>query len=214
MRHELDDLLDTSVPALPDVPAAELSAAVADLVGRTRGGGRAARPQRRRRTIVAGATVAFLAVGGAAAAATAIGGWVNPWAAKPQAALSFVLPSGTRCEERIGDLHIDDPEANAMIHHWLAGHTLDQVADVDAALVAVRAKGDTWHRKDGTKVEVGYGTPYYDADYEYAAAVSRAIATAVTGKLAEAGYRGADYRWGGEVRCEGGVDPTTPDYQR
>lgn len=212
MRHDLDDILDASAPPLRDVPAAELSAAVTDLAGRSRDAGR---PRRRRGTLVVGATAAFLAVGGAAAAATAIAGWANPWAAKPEAALSYVLPSGTRCEERIGGLEVDDPAANTMIHDWLADHTLDEVADVDAALAAVRAKGDTWFRNDGTTVKAGYGTPYYDADYEYTAAVSNAIATAVTDKLAEAGYPAdIDYRWGGEVRCEGGVDPTTPDYQR
>ncbi len=211
MRHELDDLLDASAPPLRDVPEAELSAAVADLVHRARGAGR---PQRRRRRTVVGATAAFLAVGGAAAAATAIGGWTNPWAERPEAAMSFVLPSGTTCEERIGALQVDDPQANAMVHDWLAGHTLDEVADVDTALATIRAQGDTWHRADGTDVAAGYGTPYYDADYEYAAAVSRAIATAVTDRLAEAGYTGIDYRWGGEVRCADGVDPTTPDYAR
>ena len=102
-----------------------------------------------------------------------------------------------------------------MMHEWLAGHTLDEVADVDAALAAIREEGETWHRKDGTKVKAGYGTRYYDADYEYATAVSHAITTAVEGKLSEAGLPATvDYRWGGEVRCEDGVDPTTPDYQR
>jgi hypothetical protein len=212
MRQDLDDILDASAPPLRDVPAAELSAAVADLIERSRSAGR---PRRRRRTVVVSATAAFLAVGGAAAAATAIGGWANPWSEQPEAAISFALPSGTRCEERIGDLHVDDPQADAMIHEWLAGHTLDEVADVDAALAALRADGDVWQRDDGTTVKVGYGTPYYDADYEYAAAASRAIATAVTSKLADAGYPAdVDYRWGGEVRCEDGVDPTTPDYQR
>jgi hypothetical protein len=212
MRQELDDILDASAPPLHDVSPAELDAAVAELVDRSRGAGR---PKRRRRTFVVGATAAFLAVGGAAAAATAIGGWANPWSAEPEAAMSFVLPSGTRCEERIGDLQVADPQANTMIHAWLAGHTLEEVADVDAALVALRANGDVWQRDDGTTVRAGYGTPYYDADYEYAAAVSRAIATTVADKLADAGYPAdIDYRWGGEVRCEDGVDPTTPDYRR
>jgi hypothetical protein len=212
MRHDLDGILDASAPALRDVPEAELSAAVTDLALRSRGVGR---PKRRRRTLVVGATAAFLAVGGAAAAATAISGWASPWSAEPEGVMSFVLPSGTRCEERIGDLHVDDPAANTMVHEWLAGHTLNEVADVDAALTTIRAEGETWHRDDGTTVKAGYGTPYYDADYEYAAAVSRAVATAVQGKLADAGYPAdVDYRWGGEVRCDDGVDPTTPGYQR
>lgn len=185
MQQALDDLLDASVPSLPDAPVTELSAAVVDLVSRCRG---ARRPQRRRRTVVAGATAAFLAVGGAAAAATAIGGWANPWAEQPDAVISFALPGGARCQERIGDLQVDDPGANAMIHHWLASHTLDDVADVDAAISAIRQKGDVWYRADGTAVRAGYGTSYYDADYEYATAVSSAIATAVKDKLAEAGY--------------------------
>jgi hypothetical protein len=162
-----------------------------------------------------GATAAFLAVGGAAAAATAIGGWATPWSAKPEAAISFTLPSGAKCEDRIGALEVEDPEANAMMHEWLAAHTLDEVADVDAALAAIRQEGETWYRKNGTEIRAGYGTPYYDADYEYATAVSRAISTAVEDKLAESGLpANVDYRWGGEIRCEGGVDPTTPDYQR
>ena len=45
----------------------------------------------------------------------------------------------------LGDLRVANPVANKMIHGWLNDHTLNEIADIDTAIAAIRAEGpQTW----------------------------------------------------------------------
>lgn len=203
MGTDIEGWLDQSAPELSEPD--ELGDVLADLVASTR---RAARPRKRkqRRAVLIGTTTAMLVAGGTAAAASTFGGWTAPFADKPLGALSFELPSGGACEQRIGDLHIGDAKAQSLVHKWLSDHSLDEIADVEASLQAIRAETDrTWENgPGGSPITFGYGTKYYDADYEYVDAVFQAETTAITAKLNDEGF--TEYvpmDWDSELHCSG-----------
>jgi hypothetical protein len=215
MRSHLDDQLHRSVPELSEPD--DLDEALEELVASTR---RAAVPRRRRprRAVLIWTTTAMLLAGGTAAAATGIGGWNAPWADKPLGSLSFRVPSGGVCEQRIGDLHIGNAKAQAMVQKWLSGHTLKEVADVGASLDAIRADHDqTWeHGPGGHRIKFGYGTKYYDADYEYVDAVFRAEQAAIAGKLTAEGFTSyVPVDWASELQCSGpNPNPSVPAWAK
>ena len=107
-----------------------------------------------------------------------------------------------------------------MVHGWLADHTLNEIADVDAAIAAIRAEGpQTWQFGGVDKssdLTFGYGTANYDADYEYVTAMHQATFDAVHAKLLDEGYTEyADYElsYSGELRCTGdNPDPAIPEF--
>lgn len=158
------------------------------------------------------ATAVLVSLGGAAAAAGGL--WTAPWAQHPITSITYTLPSGTTCAQRIGDLHIADPRAQALIRDWLASAPLDDLIDVPSALAQIRSEPDTWTRNDGQAVPVGYGTRHYDPDYEYDSAVWRAISTAISAKLTDAGFtRYLDTTWSAETHCTGvRPDPEVPTW--
>lgn len=226
--RSLDDLLNDSAPDTGR-DSEPMTAALDDLVVATRDAARSgsrasvARNRRPRRAILAAsATTVVLLGGGAAAAASGsiFGNWIAPWADDPTGTLSFTLPSGGVCEQRIGDLKVADPEANEMVHDWLADHTLNEIADVDAAIATMRAEGpQTWQFggvDKGSDLTFGYGTANYDADYEYVTAMHQATFDAVHAKLLDEGYTEyADYElsYNGELRCTGdNPDPAIPEF--
>lgn len=87
-------------------------------------------PRRRRyaRPVAAGLAAA-VALGGAGVAAAATGVWER-WARKdPYLAVTFQLPSGTRCEYRVGDLKGTSPEVERVVRDTLANATFS-VEDV------------------------------------------------------------------------------------
>jgi hypothetical protein len=227
--RSLDDLLNDSAPDTSR-STEPLTAALDDLVVATRDAARSdartsvARNRRPRRAILAASAATVVLLGGGAAAAASgsiFGNWIAPWADDPTGTLSFTLPSGGVCEQRIGDLKVANPEANAMIHDWLNDHTLTEIADIDAAIAATRAEGpQTWQFDGDTGVRpdltFGYGTAHYDADYEYVTAMQQATFDAVHTKLLDEGYTAyADYElsYSGELRCTGdNPDPAIPEF--
>ena len=145
------------------------------------------------------------------------GNWDAPWADDPTGTLSFTLPSGGVCEQRIGDLKVANPNANEMVHDWLHDHTLNEIADIDAAIAATRAEGpQTWQFDGRPTITFGYGTANYDADYEYVTAMRQATYEAVHAKLLDEGYTDyADYNisYEGELRCSGDNPyPAIPEF--
>lgn len=206
MDTDLDDRLLASAPPLKEVP--DLQPVIADLVAATRS--TRSRGRGRRRGAIIGTTTAGIVLAGtAAAAALGIGGWTTPWGKEPDGVIAFTLPSGVACEMRVGNISSSSPEFTHDLQAWLDDHTLDQVADVDATLKAMRAEGNTFHREDGTEVKVGYGTPYYDADNEYYDAVVRAIDNAIGVRADKAGLfdKGGELSNAGELHCANGWEP-------
>jgi hypothetical protein len=65
-------------------------------------------------------------------------------------------------------------------------------------------------------VRVGFGTRYYDPDYEYDTAVWRAITSAVSTSLSGAGYNGyLNVTWSAETHCTGAdPHPEVPAWQK
>lgn len=211
MNPDLDARLREAAPPLENSP--DLQPAIADLVAATR----STRPRRRvgRRGALIGTTTAGIVLAGtAAAAALGIGGWTTPWGKDPVGAIEFTLPSGVECEFRIGNFSASSPGATDELRAWLDDHTLDEVADIDAALAVIRADDQTFTRADGTEVDVGYGTPYYDADVEYFDAVSLAISSAIGERVKDTGVfddgdASASFGHAGELRCADGWEPTS-----
>lgn len=229
--RSLDNLLSNSAPDLGE-DGEPITAALDGLVASTRTAARTAsrtrgtRDRRPRHTILAASATAAVLVGGGAAAAvttSSFGNWIAPWTADPTGTLTFALPSGGVCEQRIGDLKVANPQAEEMIHTWLADHTLAEIADIDAAIEADRAAGpetwtfdgDTGHRPD---VVYGYGTANYDADYEYTNAVYQAETEAILAKLADEGYteyEDYNYSWSSELQCSGSnAYPGLPEFAK
>jgi len=156
--------------------------------------------------------MAVVLVGGGAAAAAEIANWNAPWAGQPDGSLSFQLPSGGTCEQRLGDLHIKNDEAEESIRSWLAGQPVAEVLDVDAAIARSRAEGPSTHVVGDQEFTVGYGTENYDADYEYVQAVWRAEMDAITAKLRQEGFGNLDYSWAAELHCDGSnPQPQVPE---
>lgn len=208
MTTDTDDLLDRSTPRLPVPDDGLLAVELAYLVAGT--GHEARRPRRRRRALVMGATTAVLVAGGTAAAATVFD-WDAPWADEPLGVITFTLPSGGVCEQRIGDLVVDDAEADAMVKTWLGERTLDEITGgrIEANIAEIRAESlagesTTADLVPGQETPVGYGTDYYDADWEYTRALDDAVGDAISDKIKAEGYTGVEsWSWAAEAHCTG-----------
>lgn len=201
---DLDMLLDRSTPELSEPPGTGL--AVTELVAASRRTATRRRPRRRTAGVVVSSVL--LVAGGTTAAAAKAGGWSLPWADDPLTSISYTLPSGRTCEQRIGDLRVADPRAQRIVQRWLARSPLMEILDVDAAIADLREGESTYDPGDGSQIPVGYGTPRYDADYEYAAALSNAAMTAVGERLAAEGFaEHVDVTWEGETHCSGPGEP-------
>lgn len=214
MTYDIDELLGSSAPAADE--SSGIADALADLVlGARRMAVLAAARRRRRRTVVAGTASAALVALGATAAA-AVGGWTAPWAAHPLTSITYTLPSGGTCEQRIGNLRIADPTAQQDIQQWLGQHQLSQIADVNAALQQLRSGPSDWITPAGRSVPVGYGTSHYDPDYEYDTAVWQALEAAVHAKLEDDGFHDyLDVTWAVETHCTGAnPTPEVPSWEK
>lgn len=209
--HGFEDLLDRTAPRLLETPA--LHDDVAALVESTRLA--AARRRRVRRRVAAGAATAVL-VGVAGTAAAAGGVWSGPWEDHPVTSITYTLPSGTTCSQKIGNLHIADPDAETLIRDWLASRPLDDLIDVRAAITELRSEPWRDTSDNGRAVRVGYGTDHYDADYEYDSAVWLATSVAVRTKLDAAGYTSyLDTTWNANTVCTGSnPHPAVPSWEK
>lgn len=131
-KHQGDEVeLDRAIARAGELIAprtARLEADLAGLVAVSRARTRAPRaPHRLAWTVALG----ILFTGGAAAAAAAGAGWA-PWAADPDVAFTYSLPSGLVCEQRIGVLDGGDPAARSAIRDIVVEVDVVGVADVDS----------------------------------------------------------------------------------
>lgn len=88
------------------------------------------------------------------------------------------------------------------------------MADVEAHLRLLREGPNHFVKDDGTEIPVGYGTRYYDADWEYYQAVQWAVGTAVSEKAEELGLDDNGHTSNaGEIQCASSFDPSMPPWQ-
>lgn len=203
----LDDLLDQSAPR-----TTVITESVADELTRLRVATRvetATGTVRRswRRPAVAGLASVLLLGGAATATAAVMNSWV-PWAQTPVASMTYTLPSGTQCEERIGNVRGQDPHVVDVVENFY------RTTDIGSLLTKEKiASTIKWIRQDsniavnaeGLTEPAGYGTVHYNADQEYQQAVSMIVTAAVSTELSNQGLDGADSNLSsnGQAFCPG-----------
>lgn len=211
--RSLEDHLNDSAPSVPSSDQATKEA-LAELVAASRIAA-TGRKRRSRRSVLVGSSLAVVLAGGGAAAAAEIAGWNAPWADNPDGTLTFQLPSGGTCEQRLGDLKFQNGEAEHVIRTWLGGRSIADVVDVNAAIAQVRDEGPETHVIGNKEFTVGYGMEFYDPDYEYVQAVWHAEGDAITAKLVQEGFGNLDYSWAAELHCSGSnPNPQVPDFAK
>ncbi|MFD4957293.1 hypothetical protein [Microbacterium sp. NPDC058389] len=161
----LDELLDRSAPATRTIDSPDLRAMIGDAA-------REVRPPRRRRVGIAAGALAVLLVGGAGVAtATDLVPW-DERAQDPYALLSFQLPSGVTCEQRIIELAAD-PAAARWLREFSSERDLVAMADVEGYL----ARMDTWEQPQ-----------YSDRDDRLWQGINGAVWELVLAQAHEAGF--------------------------
>jgi hypothetical protein len=203
---DLDAALAAASPPTPQGNALT-AAAAAELVEAARVRSSSPRRAGRRRVVAVTAAVGLgLAGVGAAAAAVTHADW-SRWAQDPDVLLTYTLPSGAVCEERIGGTIGADRDAVEAAREFFREHDVLALADVEGEIARMRADDDvTEILPDGSVVDASYGTPYYrSADEEYAFAVSRAVGAVFVAELERQGMPtegpGSLASHGGEIWC-------------
>jgi hypothetical protein len=188
----LDRLLNSSRPAVFE-PSTDIAADLDDLISASKPSPR--RRGRRRLAIGAGVMALFAAGGGLAAAMEA--DW-SPWIEKPIADYRYTLPSGNTCTVRVGDIASTDARMVAAIEDFYDGGS--PAVDVAAALERRAADPDSAQLADGTIVDIVPGSPLYNEDRNYRAAMDDAIRDALQRHLFD---RGLSSSWTGasESQC-------------
>jgi hypothetical protein len=142
--ESLTEKLDRSAPVTPSVDSAWFAETIAVMSREARAEAMTTRRTRAMRW-AAGAGLAVLFTGGATAAmASGIFSWTG-WAAKPDIAYPFTLPSGRQCEEHIlinetttaGDRAQTASAAGAALKSWAASADFTKLVDVSAQLAAL-----------------------------------------------------------------------------
>ncbi|GMA23756.1 hypothetical protein GCM10025864_15150 [Luteimicrobium album] len=205
--REFSELLRSAAPPVPAVTGAVLT----ELHAVTRAAAGLRQRARRRRWFTGVGAVAALAASGVGGAA--IGSqpaedyswgkgtsWAS-WAEHPAATLTYRLPGGGTCEQRLGEVDAADPASEAFATKFMRSTDLVAGADVRAAISKLRSEDYQVHSPDGKMVQGGFGTPFYNADYEYDQAVTAAVQTEILAAAAAAGHSGPSYT--GQTRCKG-----------
>lgn len=140
------------------------------------------------------AGVSLAAVIGVGAAAAAAGLLWAPWAQTPDGSFTYKLPSGIACEERVGNLHAENPEVQQAVQEIFSSR--DVVADSDVAAWNERllAEDSALAYAEATVRDSslpGYSTT---ADVIYGMAVSRAVMETVDQELVQRGFDTSDER--------------------
>ncbi len=189
-RDALDDLLDASAPA-PTLDKRDVRAMVADARREVR-----VAPRAKRAAAITGVLALLMAGGAGVATAADYFDWA-PWAQDPVGAYTYELPSGAACEVRFGNVQIVDrkdrdrrEEIEQDLREWFNGTDVAgaALADVNDYIADSRAGEHKMQLEDGSQVPAGYGTPYYDADLEYQAALSQSIDDKVMAESERLGY--------------------------
>lgn len=192
-RERLDDLLDQSAP-----PTTTITNAVTDEVLRLHVLTREAaeHTDRRRRwskPTIAGA-IALLLVGGASTAVAT--GWRPPaWENPADSTYTYTLPSGASCETYVGNVGGSDPESVQVIRDFYRDVDYEAVLTkeaISAQIQKIRLDENTFVDDDGIEHPAGYGTEYYNADEEYASAVTSILNDGASAKLESEGLTGVD----------------------
>lgn len=208
-RERLDELLNQSSPRTTPI-----TTDVADEITRLQAATEASwgsAPRRRRwaRPVVAGFAAVLLVGGVATAAAAATGLWTLPWAPNNAvASFSYTLPSGVRCEQRLGGVTGTIPNAIAAVEHFYRHADFDALLSTKAidATIAHRRSGERiFVNPDGSTERSGFGTKHYSADEEYQDAVWDVVTTAMDADLARQGVGGIDTNltFQGDLSCPG-----------
>lgn len=172
---ELDRLLRESNPAIQLSPEERRLA---------RSLARRSTPRRRRIRPAGFAAIALGVLTAAGASAAAAAGIWPPWAESNSfATFSVVLPSGTSCELRVGDLPADTPEE---VRHFLD----KDMGDIELDKEMVRKAA----------VELGIAESALTDDETYISATNWAVALMVGSVLEGHGFAD-EYRYSGETRC-------------
>lgn len=190
----LDDLLDQSAPR-----TTVMTESVADELTRLRvatsvetASVTVRRPWRR--PVIAGLASVLLLGGAATATAAVTNSWV-PWAQTPVASMTYTLPSGVECEERIGNVLGHDPRAVDVVENFYRTTDIGSLLTeekIASTIEWIRQDSNIAVNADGSTEPAGYGTVHYNADEEYQQAVSMIVTAAVSTELADQGIDGAD----------------------
>ena len=134
-----------------------------------------------------------MAVFGIGAAAMATGLWA-PWAQTPDGTFTYTLPSGVSCEQRVGDLHSENPDIQRAVQEIFA--TTDVVAESDIAarnerLLTEDSALEYAQATVDSNSSPGYGTI---EDVIYGMAVRTAVLETVNEELVERGFQLTDER--------------------
>ncbi|WP_431836377.1 hypothetical protein [Cellulomonas sp. Y8] len=185
---DLDVLLAASSPPTPAGDVLDQDAARA-AVARARGWSRSGvrRLTGRRHALAVGSAVALGLAGVGAAAATQVD-W-RGWEEDPDVAFTFTLPSGARCEARLGGTIGADRDGVEQTRAFFREHDVLAEADVAGEIARMRADDDRWLvLDDGSTVLATYGTAHYPSpDQEYQLAVSVAVGDVYEEELARRG---------------------------
>lgn len=144
-------------------------------------------------------------------------GWTD-WATHPDASVFYTLPSGLKCELRMGNVTYSpaanipasagtpDPSSLGAVLNYL--HSGQLSSDLDVAAVIQENRSDhNWFTDDqGNQVAFGYGTDHYNADVEYDAALNEAVSDAIDAHLASLGIASLGLGFQAQHQCAG----TTP----
>lgn len=184
-------------------PTTQITPAVEDeLASMTIATRRAARPIVRKRawrlSLTAGIPV--VAVFGIGAAAMATGLWA-PWAQTPDGTFTYTLPSGMTCEQRVGDLHSENPDIQRAVQEIFA--TTDVVAESDVAARYERLlTEDSALEYAQATVDSNSGLPGYGTieDVIYGMAVRTAVNNTVNEELVDRGFFQSDEQYSMSLR--------------
>lgn len=134
-----------------------------------------------------------LLVFGVGAAAAATGLWV-PWAQTPDGSFTYTLPSGVSCEQRVGNLRVDNPDIQRAVQEIFA--EMDVVAQSDVAARNERLLAEDSALEYAQATVYSDGSPGYStiADVIYGMAVSAAVLETLDEELIARGFDMSDER--------------------
>ncbi|MGM7665956.1 hypothetical protein [Microbacterium sp. A93] len=163
----IDALLDTSAPARQEIATADVRGMIMD----ARAHAQPSQPRAKKAALVTGVLALLMAGGAGVAVATDL----FPWTAAqqdPYVSVSYTLPSGLSCEQRLFLLDADDPAAAEWLKDFAAENDLFALSNVDGYLGRMK----TWEQPQPT------------GDAGYWAAVSGAVWETVLIEAERAGF--------------------------
>lgn len=184
-EDSLDALLRNAAPETTQVNT-EIEEELARIVVRSRVDTREARPPRRMRGVAAISFAAVVALGGAgAAAASTVDEWAW-WAQDPTGTLTYTLPSGKECEQRLGDVNSTIPELTTAARDYLGSMDVFQAIDIDEEFAL--AKKEAQRYADNPAAQVGDPFVMPSDDELYETALFFGISKALTEEMERSGF--------------------------